>query len=107
MELQPFLFLIFMTTIAMKSLYCKSRRDYVCKFSAVIYFCIYTNGFSVEVPIAKLAPSMDKMRIGLISDIHLGPTVGYTQLKRVVDMTNALNPGTSFHVVFVVRQLSD
>ncbi|CAK8681901.1 unnamed protein product [Clavelina lepadiformis] len=47
---------------------------------------------SVEVPIAKLAPSMDKMRIGLISDIHLGPTVGYTQLKRVVDMTNALNP---------------
>ena len=48
---------------------------------------------SVEVPIPKLPHSMDGIKIALICDIHLGPTVGYSQLKRVVDVTNSLQPG--------------
>jgi len=43
---------------------------------------------------------MDKLKIALISDVHLGPTVGYTLLNRVVDATKALDPGMKSFVFF-------
>ncbi|XP_071957739.1 transmembrane protein with metallophosphoesterase domain-like isoform X2 [Antedon mediterranea] len=35
---------------------------------------------------------VSSMRIVQISDIHLGPTVGKSQLQRAVELTNSLNP---------------
>lgn len=47
----------------------------------------------VEVPLEKLPASMDGLKVVLLSDIHLGPTVGRTQLQRIVTMVNQLEPG--------------
>lgn len=47
----------------------------------------------VEVPLEKLPASMDGLKLVLLSDIHLGPTVGRSQLQRVVTMVNQLEPG--------------
>lgn len=49
----------------------------------------------VEVPLGKLPPSMDGLKLVLLSDIHLGPTVGRSQLQRIVTMVNHLEPGNS------------
>lgn len=55
----------------------------------------------VEVPLEKLPASMDGLKVVLLSDIHLGPTVGRSQLQRIVTMVNQLEPGNqsiySFH----------
>ncbi|MCJ8737311.1 hypothetical protein PDJAM_G00022470 [Pangasius djambal] len=57
----------------------------------------------VEVPLEKLPASMDGLKLVLLSDIHLGPTVGRSQLQRVVTMVNQLEPD----VVVIVGDLTD
>uniref|UniRef100_H2ZPW1 Calcineurin-like phosphoesterase domain-containing protein n=1 Tax=Ciona savignyi TaxID=51511 RepID=H2ZPW1_CIOSA len=47
---------------------------------------------NVEVPIAHLPKSMDRMKLVLLSDIHLGPTVGRSSVERIVTITNKLKP---------------
>lgn len=47
----------------------------------------------VEVPLEKLPASMDGLKLVLLSDIHLGPTVGRSHLQRIVTMVNQLEPG--------------
>lgn len=49
----------------------------------------------VEVPLEKLPASMDGLKVVLLSDIHLGPTVGRSQLQRIVTMVNQLEPGNT------------
>ena len=46
----------------------------------------------VDVDIKDLHQSLDGFNIVQISDIHLGPTVGRTQLKMIVDKINTLHP---------------
>ncbi|XP_060723002.1 transmembrane protein with metallophosphoesterase domain [Tachysurus vachellii] len=57
----------------------------------------------VEVPLEKLPASMDGLKVVLLSDIHLGPTVGRSQLQRIVTMVNQLEPD----VVVIVGDLTD
>ncbi|KAF5898695.1 transmembrane protein with metallophosphoesterase domain, partial [Clarias magur] len=57
----------------------------------------------VEVPLEKLPASMHGLKLVLLSDIHLGPTVGRSQLQRVVTMVNKLEPD----VVAIVGDLTD
>ncbi|KAI5101452.1 transmembrane protein with metallophosphoesterase domain, partial [Silurus meridionalis] len=57
----------------------------------------------VEVPLEKLPTSMDGLKLVLLSDIHLGPTVGRSQLHRIVTMVNQLEPD----VVVIVGDLTD
>ncbi|XP_038662782.1 transmembrane protein with metallophosphoesterase domain isoform X2 [Scyliorhinus canicula] len=47
----------------------------------------------VEIPVHKLPQSFHNLRMVLLADIHLGPTVGRTKLEMVVKMVNELNPG--------------
>jgi hypothetical protein len=44
----------------------------------------------VEIPIAKLPPSLDGMKIVQLSDIHLSGYMPRTQVRRAVDMANDL-----------------
>ncbi|XP_033126070.1 transmembrane protein with metallophosphoesterase domain-like [Anneissia japonica] len=46
----------------------------------------------VDVPINNLPKSFDGTRIVQVSDIHLGPTVGRSQLQRAIQLINSLNP---------------
>ncbi|XP_076986012.1 transmembrane protein with metallophosphoesterase domain [Tamandua tetradactyla] len=58
---------------------------------------------TVEVPIHQLPPSMDNLKIVLLSDIHLGPTVGRTKMETFVRMVNVLEPD----ITVIVGDLSD
>ncbi|XP_036442746.1 transmembrane protein with metallophosphoesterase domain [Colossoma macropomum] len=57
----------------------------------------------VEVPVEKLPASMDGLKIVLLSDIHLGPTIGQSKLQLIVTMVNQLEPD----VVVIVGDLTD
>ncbi|XP_066503898.1 transmembrane protein with metallophosphoesterase domain [Hoplias malabaricus] len=57
----------------------------------------------VEVPLQKLPASLDGLKIVLLSDIHLGPTVGRSKLQRIVTMVNELEPD----LVVIVGDLTD
>jgi predicted MPP superfamily phosphohydrolase len=46
----------------------------------------------VDINIKDLPKSLEGFNIVQISDIHLGPTVGKTQLKWIVDQINSLHP---------------
>ena len=56
---------------------------------------------TVEVPINGLATSLDRLSVAVISDIHLGPTVGRTKLERVVHMVNSLKPGVHHSFIYI------
>lgn len=58
---------------------------------------------TVEVPIHQLPPSMNNLKIVLLSDIHLGPTVGRTKMEMFVRMVNRLEPD----ITVIVGDLSD
>ncbi|NXU54415.1 TMPPE metallophosphoesterase, partial [Turnix velox] len=58
---------------------------------------------SVEIPVHKLPPSMNNLKVVLLSDIHLGPTVGKTKLAMIVRMVKALKPD----VTVIVGDLTD
>ncbi|XP_067326302.1 transmembrane protein with metallophosphoesterase domain-like [Anolis sagrei] len=58
---------------------------------------------SVAIPVDKLPLSMDNLKIVLLSDIHLGPTVGKTKLEMIVTMVRALKPD----ITVIVGDLTD
>ncbi|KAM8811569.1 transmembrane protein with metallophosphoesterase domain [Eudromia elegans] len=58
---------------------------------------------SVEVPVHKLPSTMNNMKVVLLSDIHLGPTVGKTKLAMIVRMVKALKPD----ITVIVGDLTD
>ena len=45
-----------------------------------------------EVRIARLPPSLEGLRVVLLSDIHIGPTLDGGFIDRIVEQTNALRP---------------
>ncbi|XP_062869259.1 transmembrane protein with metallophosphoesterase domain [Trichomycterus rosablanca] len=57
----------------------------------------------VEIPLEKLPVSMNGLKLVLLSDIHLGPTVGRSKLQLIVNMVNQLEPD----VVVIVGDLTD
>lgn len=46
----------------------------------------------VDIPVVRLAPELNGLRIAQISDIHLSPFLSEEELARVVDMANELKP---------------
>ncbi|XP_068942234.1 transmembrane protein with metallophosphoesterase domain [Petaurus breviceps papuanus] len=58
---------------------------------------------TVEVPVHQLPPSMNNLKVVLLSDIHLGPTVGRTKMELFVRMVEALKPD----ITVIVGDLSD
>ena len=52
---------------------------------------------NVSIPIKNLPQNLEGFTITLLSDIHLGVTVGKSKLDRIVSMVNNLNPGISNH----------
>ncbi|XP_034984812.1 transmembrane protein with metallophosphoesterase domain [Zootoca vivipara] len=58
---------------------------------------------SVAIPLHKLPPSMDQLKVVLLSDIHLGPTVGKTKLEMVIKMVRTLKPD----ITVIVGDLTD
>ncbi|KAF7247961.1 Transmembrane protein with metallophosphoesterase domain [Varanus komodoensis] len=58
---------------------------------------------TVVIPVHKLPLSMDNLKVVLLSDIHLGPTVGKTKLKMIVEIVKALEPD----VTVIVGDLTD
>ncbi|MEU7055316.1 metallophosphoesterase, partial [Streptomyces sp. NPDC046197] len=57
----------------------------------------------VTVPLAKLPRSVDGFRIAVVSDIHLGPTLGRGFAQKVVDTINTTQPD----LIAVVGDLVD
>jgi predicted MPP superfamily phosphohydrolase len=57
----------------------------------------------VQIPLAKLPPSLDGTRFAVVSDIHLGPLTGSHHVSRIVDMINSLDAD----VVCIVGDLVD
>jgi predicted MPP superfamily phosphohydrolase len=45
----------------------------------------------IQIPLAKLPRSADRMRIALVADIHLGPLNGLDRTRRIVEMINGLD----------------
>ena len=45
-----------------------------------------------RVPLPRLPRAFDGFRIAQISDIHIGPFMPFEQIRKYVDMTNALKP---------------
>ncbi|XP_001378598.1 transmembrane protein with metallophosphoesterase domain [Monodelphis domestica] len=58
---------------------------------------------TIQVPIHQLPPSMNGLKVVLLSDIHLGPTVGRTKMETFVRMVEALEPD----ITVIVGDLSD
>ena len=46
----------------------------------------------VDIPIERLAPALEGLRIVQITDLHVGPTIRRRYVERVVNMANALEP---------------
>lgn len=46
----------------------------------------------LEVPLAKLPPSLSGFRMVQLTDVHVGPTIGREFMTRLVDEVNALGP---------------
>ncbi|XP_030622558.1 transmembrane protein with metallophosphoesterase domain [Chanos chanos] len=57
----------------------------------------------VEIPLEKMPHSMSPLRLVLLSDIHLGPTIGRSTLQRIITMVNQLEPD----LVVIVGDLTD
>lgn len=47
----------------------------------------------VSVPIKNLPSEFEGFRVALLTDLHIGPTVGRWRVRRIVDATNKLQPG--------------
>ncbi|XP_029464606.1 transmembrane protein with metallophosphoesterase domain isoform X2 [Rhinatrema bivittatum] len=58
---------------------------------------------SVAIPVPSLPPSLNKLKLVLLSDVHLGPTVGKTKMAMLVRMVNALKPD----IIVIVGDLTD
>ncbi|KAM6449461.1 transmembrane protein with metallophosphoesterase domain [Liasis olivaceus] len=58
---------------------------------------------SVVIPVHKLPLSMNNLKVVLLSDIHLGPTVGKTKLQMIVKIVNSLKP----NITVIVGDLTD
>jgi len=57
----------------------------------------------VNIPIKNLEASFNGYKIALLTDVHIGPTVGLTSVERVVELTNTIDAD----IVAVVGDLID
>lgn len=46
----------------------------------------------VEIPLARLSPTLDGLRLVQLTDVHVGPTIGRDHIVRMVAQVNALLP---------------
>ena len=57
-------------------------------------FILKTETCRVNIPIKNLPSSFDGYKVALLTDVHIGPTVGLTSVQRVVELTNEIDAGT-------------
>lgn len=83
---------------------------WTCIIFTVLYVSLgYFNAISPPIvvkqtiPIAKLPQSMNGMTIALLSDIHLGSTVGFSMMEAAVKITNSMKPD----IVVLAGDLTD
>ncbi|VDM48519.1 unnamed protein product [Toxocara canis] len=57
----------------------------------------------VEIPLHNLPQSQIGFTLALITDVHIGPTVGRTRVQQIVDLTNTLRP----NVIAIAGDLTD
>lgn len=70
--------------------------------SVICAFCLVAGGLFVtmsppsvvraSVPIANLPDAQKDLTIALLTDIHIGPSVGRSRVQQIVEMTNSLRP---------------
>nr|XP_039252777.1 transmembrane protein with metallophosphoesterase domain-like [Styela clava] len=90
---------------------CQGRlRSGICVlFTALYIWTGYLNATTppviirASIPIAKLPASMNGTKIALLSDIHLGPTVGFSMMENAVKITNSIKPD----IVVLAGDLTD
>lgn len=46
----------------------------------------------VTIPMKGMDKSLDGLKIALLTDVHIGPTVGLSSIKLLVDRTNSIEP---------------
>lgn len=46
----------------------------------------------VEIPLARLSPTLDGLRLVQLTDVHVGPTIGREHIARMVEQVNTLSP---------------
>lgn len=63
-------------------------------YGAINSTFIKTKSYTVEIP--KKESTIDSLKVALISDIHLGHTIGEDHVKKAVDKINSLNPDIVF-----------
>ena len=56
----------------------------------------------VKIPVKDLPANLEGLTIIQISDIHLGPTVGFTKLNMIVDIVNEQKTGNIFFLVIIL-----
>lgn len=63
----------------------------------------------VTIQIENLPKAQEGFTIALLSDIHIGPTVGRSKVRKIVDATNSLRPGNCivFFFFYSVFRLSN
>ena len=49
----------------------------------------------VTIPIRELPTSLNGLRVALLTDVHIGPTVGKARMSTIVDVVNGETPGAS------------
>lgn len=49
----------------------------------------------VRVPVKDLPRPQIGVKLALLTDVHIGPSVGRTRVQQIVDLTNSLRPGES------------
>lgn len=79
----------------------KCSPSYLALLTAVILVLLFSYGTwnarhpvvrNYEVNIARQSGQLDKMRVVVVSDIHLGWIVGHDRLEEMIAAVNALNP---------------
>uniref|UniRef100_A0A0N5A819 Metallophos domain-containing protein n=1 Tax=Syphacia muris TaxID=451379 RepID=A0A0N5A819_9BILA len=57
----------------------------------------------VDVPLRNLSKSQENITIALLTDIHIGPSVGRSRIQKIVDIVDSLQPG----IVAIAGDLAD
>ena len=76
------------------------------KYPLKIVFILKTETCRVNIPIKNLPSSFDGYKVALLTDVHIGPTVGLTSVERVVELTNEIDAGTKtmFYLKYINRK---
>lgn len=64
-------------------------------FNSLMLAHVYRLRLIVEppLPFQDMPANAHPVRIALLTDVHIGPTVGKKRVERIVKLTNSIHPG--------------